>query len=289
MNNRYYVFILILFFVFACNIVYAGDNSTHYSPDVVNQSNVGISDEVVSALEDGHFNISFSDGSNGYCLEYGEQEASMGDKFYKVDTDYARNNLNNERVGNYLKLYFTQYTSHAMSDKVRTQHMIWHFTDDFDGWRLNYTIINEIKSSNQRIPDFYTVKLNDTHERVWVFSVLLSPFEHHQNYFNYQTFIHEIQNTSDDFNGSMNNSGVNSTNNSLINNSLINKTLVNQSSNIYQIYTNNKFSSVDEFNHRESNLKPHLTGMNLFNTIFILLFGLVLLILIWVIQKIIIK
>ena len=30
----------------------------------------------VEASEDGHFNITFSDGYNGYCLEYGEKEAT---------------------------------------------------------------------------------------------------------------------------------------------------------------------------------------------------------------------
>ena len=108
-----------------CNIVYAGNDTADYS-NIVNETVKNVGTNKVIALENGHFNTSFSDGSNGYCLEYGEQEASVNDTFYKVDTSYAKNNLDNQRVGNYIKLFFVEYTDYALSDSVRTQHYIWH-------------------------------------------------------------------------------------------------------------------------------------------------------------------
>lgn len=206
MKISYIVCVLVLFFVcFGC--VSAGENDTGVSY-VVNDSVVALSDDSVVALEDGHFNTSFSDGSNGYCLEYGEQEASKGDVFYKVSTDYAVNNYDDSKVGNYLKLYFTDYTSHALSDKVVCQHMIWHFTDDFNGWRVNYTIVDEIKKSDKIIPDYYVQKLNSTHERVWFFNVLLSLYEHHQDYFSYRFWDRLISECNVSDNNTVNNTTV---------------------------------------------------------------------------------
>ena len=178
------ILIILLFLFIFTNSVYGGENHTP-TEYIVNDTVPLISDSNVTALEDGHLNTSFSDGSKGYCLEYMEQEASKGDVFYKVDTSYAVNNKDNNPVGNYLKLYFTEYTSHAFSDPIVCQHMIWHFTDNFNGWRVNYTIVDMIKNSSKTIPDYYHQQLNSTHERIWIFNVLLSLYEEHQDYFSY--------------------------------------------------------------------------------------------------------
>lgn len=201
--------IALLILLLMCNIVYAGNDTADYS-NIVNETVKNVGTNKVIALENGHFNTSFSDGSNGYCLEYGEQEASVNDTFYKVDTSYAKNNLDNQKVGNYIKLFFVEYTDYALSDSVRTQHYIWHFTDNFNGWRLNYTIIDAIKNSNRIIPDYYEENLGNGTVRCFEFNVLLALYEHHQNYFTYKIFY-------------MNKTNDNATNNS---NSFYNNTIL---------------------------------------------------------------
>ena len=37
--------------------------------------------ETVKSKENGHFNITFEDGYNGYCINYGDQEAKVNDEF----------------------------------------------------------------------------------------------------------------------------------------------------------------------------------------------------------------
>ena len=180
-----WIIILLCSLILICSVgvVCAGENNTIANYTV--NTTVPVSDDVVYAEEDGHLNTSLSDGSKGYCLEYGEHEASTGDMFYKVDTSYAVNNINNERVGDYLKTYFLRYYDFAMRDNIVTQHMIWHFTDNFDGWRVNYTIVKDIKDNPLMVDDTGVYDFNSTHYLLYQFSVLLSPYVHHQNYFNY--------------------------------------------------------------------------------------------------------
>ena len=133
-----------LIFLLSIGMVSAGNNTTEHDPT---PRDLPTYDTVVEATEDGHFNITFDNGYNGYCLEYGEKDASKGDRFIVADTSYAIDNENKESVANYLKTYFVDYYDEAMKDKVVTQHMIWHFTDGFDGWRVNKTLVNEIKDA----------------------------------------------------------------------------------------------------------------------------------------------
>lgn len=249
------ILVCILFLTSICG-VYAGDNNTT-STYVVNKT-VPVSDDTVYALEDGHFNTSFSDGSNGYCLEYGEEEAKVGDKFYKVNTDYAMNNINGESVSNYLKTYFIRYYNHAMSNPVVTQHMIWHFSDNFEGWRLNYTIIDDVKSNPLILPDEGYVKWNSTHYLFYSFSVLLSPFEHHQNFFNYRLWFDTIV-PDNCVNSSVNESVIDVSNSTIF----FNETILNTTINIYdKVFFN---QSKNEVNVKEpvNHLNKHITGNNI--------------------------
>lgn len=271
---KYKFLFLTVLFLLSISIVYAGDNSTIYNPSVINESRVDISNDTVTALEDGHYNTSFSDGSRGYCLEYGELEAIEGDSFYKVATDYYT-------CSNYLKVYFTQYTSHALSDKVVCQHMIWHFSDGFDGWRLNYTIIDEVKSSDLIIPDYYVQRLNATHERVWSFNVLLSPYEHHQDYFTYSFFDRSIL---DDLNVTNSSIVENTTNITDVNCNNTNL-LINNTFNIYERHNFNESIKEERGNATKSQLNSIITGQNLYNTVLLLVFGLLLISGIYLIQK----
>ena len=157
------------------------------------------SDKKVSATDNGHFNITFDNGYNGYCLEYGEKDADAGDRFIVVNTSYAINNNDNSNVGNYLKTFFVEYYDVAMEDKVKTQHIIWHFTDDFNGWRVDPELIESIKltASKKVIPyEGATLKLNDTTEAVFYFQVLILSYQHHQNFFAYKIIYRNITNTT---------------------------------------------------------------------------------------------
>ena len=197
MKIEYIILFVVLFFL-CIPICYGGGDATATYVD--NSSVSGNGSSSVVALEDGHFNTSFSEGYNGYCLEYMEEEALKGDMFYKESCDYYSSSV-------YLKRYFVDYTDYALKDKVVTQHMIWHFTDGFDGWRVNYTIVDAIMVSDNFYGDTHVVDLGDGRFRVFDFCVLVSPYEHHQDYFAYRIFDIvknpvSIGNSSVDFNNS---------------------------------------------------------------------------------------
>lgn len=244
-NNIFFCLLICFIFFVLLSAVVAGDNVTN-SGYVTNDSRINVGFDTVTALEDGHFNTSFNDSSKGYCLEYMEEEARKGDVFYKVSSDYYS-------MSNSIKLYFVDYTTHALGDKVVCQHMIWHFTDGFNGWRLNYTIINAIKNSSKIIPDFYIQPLNSTHERVWNFYVALSPYEHHQDYFNYRFYdrlidITDCTNESED--------GVNVT----VNNTMVNESIVNDGVDITKIDNESTKNNASEYTLKGSGLKKQITG-----------------------------
>ena len=121
MLSKKFYFILILFFLLI-DCVTAGDNTTD---EGYNPTSYVIDNNTVIALEDGHLNTNFSDGSKGYCLEYGEQEAHAGDKFSKVNTSYALNNNNNKSIDKYLKCLFIDYYNYTQSmPPIYTQHLL---------------------------------------------------------------------------------------------------------------------------------------------------------------------
>lgn len=182
-KNTFKLIFVFIFLILSIGVVYAGANNTTHQPTVIDDLPDG---EEITALEDGHYNTSFTNDYYGYCIEYGEQEAKKGDKFIGVDTSYLSNNHNDEEVSKYIKTYFLRYYDYAMSDKIVTQHMIWHFTDNFDGWRLNYTIINDIKENPLSVPDEGVFKYSDNCYLKYDFKVLLASLTHHQNYFVYK-------------------------------------------------------------------------------------------------------
>ena len=173
--------------------------------------------EYVKASETGHVNITFDNGYNGYCINYGDHEAKEGDSFSVENTSHAVNKQTGDDVGNYLKVYFVEHYDKAMKDEIVTQHTIWHFTDDFNGWRLNYTLIDEIKNSSMIIPDHGAVKkINDTTEAIFNFNVLKTSATGNQNFFGYKITYRDI----------LNNSAINNTNQST--NQSTNETITNQ-------------------------------------------------------------
>lgn len=186
--------LLIILLLFFCIIGYAygGENTTNYddAPRIINEDHT----KTVTALEDGHLNTSFSNNHKGYCVEYTEQEAHKGDQFISAHTSHIRNNRTGEDVSQYLKRYFIDHYNETQKDPIITQHTIWHFTDDFEGWRLNKTLIKEIRESTHKYNDTGTRQWNSTHLMKYSFQALLSPYEHHQNYFTYLITFEPVPN-----------------------------------------------------------------------------------------------
>ena len=179
---------MIIFAITTCLNFVSAENETN----ILRSSE---SEEEVRASEDGHVNISFDNDYNGYCINYGEHEATTGQEYSVQDTTYATNKNSGESVGNYLKVYFVDYYEDAMRDEIVTQHTIWHFTDDFNGWRIDPILIENIKTtaSTKTIPDNGAVRqINNTTEAVFDFQVLSSDKSDHQNFFAYKITYRDI-------------------------------------------------------------------------------------------------
>lgn len=154
-----------------------------------NKNRIG---ESVKSQENGHFNISFDDGYNGYCINYGKNEANNEDEFIVQNTTSAINNKNGESVGHYLKTFFVEFHDIAVKNKIDTQKIIWSFTDDF---KFNDTLIQQIKDASLDliIPDHGAIKkINNTTEAVFDFEVLSSTKLNHQNFFAYKITYRNI-------------------------------------------------------------------------------------------------
>lgn len=182
--------LIVIFAIMTCLNSASAENET----EILRNSEA---EEEVLAREDGHVNITFDNGYNGYCINYGEHEAKIGYEYNVEDTSYATNKNTGESIGNYLKVYFVDYYEDAMRNDIVTQHTIWHFTDDFSGWRIDPILIENIKSTaaNKTIPDSGAVKkINDTTEAVFDFQVLSSNKADHQNFFAYKITYRDIVN-----------------------------------------------------------------------------------------------
>jgi len=234
--KKIFFIILILFLVFPC--VTAGNNTIEYNTTLIQEP---VYDEIVIADEDGHFNTSFSNDYNGYCLEYGEKEAVKGDKFYVVSMDYALSNTG-EYIGDYLKTFFIDYHDIAIKDKIVTQHYIWTFSDNFHSWRINQSLVDYIKENPKHYPNDGIIKLNDTTGLKYSFRIFLSEYEHHQNYFAYQFDLMNITNNIIQNNNiSSNNTQININNsnfNQSINFTFENKKIIKKIKNNEKIYLN---------------------------------------------------
>ena len=148
--------------------------------------------ETVKSKENGHFNITFEDGYNGYCINYGDQEAKINDEFEVKDTTAAINNKNGESIGHYLKTFFVEFHDIAVKNKYDTQKIIWAFSDNFD---FNKHLVQQIKdvSVNLTIPDHGAIKkINETTEALFDFEVLGTDKNNHQNFFGYKITYRDI-------------------------------------------------------------------------------------------------
>ena len=276
------LFIIILILTSGLNVISA-ENETS---DIINSENDHES-KIVSASEEGNFNISFNDGYNGYCINYGNHEAQKGHNFTVQDTSYAINQESGQSVGNELKTFFVDYYDVAMTDKIVTQHVIWHFTNNFSGWRVDPNLINEIreKSSQKIIPDNGAVrKINNTTEAVFSFEVLDAHEEGHQNFFAYRVLYRNIgeiiENIVENSTAPLKNDTVNDSpkeNKTESENETVQVKEKNMSFKNNDTFVESTDKSNDEGEIKQ-NLKKHVTGYNYIPAIIILLFGTLLLI-----------
>ena len=172
------------------------DTNTAQQEKIVSQRNVEEENsrigESVKSKENGHFNITFEDGYNGYCINYGDQEAKINDEFEVKDTTAAINNKNDESIGHYLKTFFVEFHDIAVKNKYDTQKIIWAFSDNFD---FNKALVQQIKdiSVNLTIPDHGAIKkINETTEAFFDFEVLGTDKNNHQNFFGYKITYRDI-------------------------------------------------------------------------------------------------
>ena len=235
--------------------VYAGGESTSTQYEYYE---VTTYQDIAYATESGHFNISFDNGYNGYCFEYGEEEATKGDKFYVEATDYVLNTEGKD-VSNLLKIYFVDYYNETQRDKIVTQHTIWHFTDNFDGTRVNKTLVNDIRQTSEykKLPDDGTIPYNQTHNMFFSFKSLISPFENHQNFFGYKISFNPINEQDNCENSTQENSTIN------INNTTNN---INNTTNNINNTTNNINNTTNNINNTTNNINNTTTN-NINNTI----------------------
>ena len=187
MKKPLFTILMILFAITTCMDFASAETETNILKN--SQS------EEVLATEEGNLNISFDNGYHGYCINYGDHEAKIGSEYSVENTSYATNKNTGESVGNYLKVYFVDYYDDAMRDEIVTQHTIWHFTDDFYGWRLDPLLLENIKSTaaTKTIPDSGAVRqINNSTEAVFDFLVLNSDKSDHQNFFAYKITYRDI-------------------------------------------------------------------------------------------------
>ena len=243
-------------------------------------------DSEVKAREEGNFNISFDDGYNGYCINYGKNHALVGDSFTVTDTSHATNNKTGDSIGNYLKVFFVDFYEDAMRNEIVTQHTIWHFSDDFNGWRLDYDLIDNIQATalTKNIPDHgATLKINDTTEAVFDFEVLKSGNSNNQHFFAYKITYRDIMNEITDNNDTnptdkspaefnrteknpKRNESANNKNNitNIKNNQAVKENNYIKSSSKYDITEKNDDNSP---NNSKMNLSKHKTGLNFLGTL----------------------
>lgn len=268
--NKFLLCCVLIFIV--CGIVYAGENIT-----ITDETPTEYIGDKVVALEDGHYNITFNDGSNGYCLEYMEKEATKNDTFTVKPTSYAKNNFTNEDVSDYIKTYFIDYYEYAMKDVIITQHTIWHFTDNFEGWRVNMSIVNSIKENPSHYGDEGVLKWNSTHNLFYKFNVLLASFEEHQDFWSYQFVFKPIStenNTTNNNGSSIENNTVNNTGNNNTGIGVLNQTNITNNNQNYQVIMK------DEDNRKSILLDEYDTGL----TVTLAIIGFICLLVLYLLQ-----
>ena len=126
------------------------------------------------AMEDGYIRLPFGNGYYGFCIAYGTPEADKDDIYTVYDTSAAINWNTGAGIGNKLKVMATQYPEILMWDDIVAQHYIWHFSDEFSGWRVDPEQVEDIKRTSEMmtIPDHGYQTEKDGVIQTWDFIVL---------------------------------------------------------------------------------------------------------------------
>ena len=98
--------------------------------------------EIVTALESGYRNISFSNGYNGFCIDHHLQSPPMGEKFTVAGTDEIMSNKFGTPVGNYLKIMFTQFADEIFNPSTDVSQLVWPFSN-YDYPNYNAPLIRD--------------------------------------------------------------------------------------------------------------------------------------------------
>jgi len=130
--------------------------------------------ETAKAMDSGYLRLPFDNGYNGFCIAHHAPQADMDDVYLVCSTDKAVNNMSGENIANYLKVFATQFSDIFLGDNVYAQQYIWHFSDDFNGWRINPDVVQEIRDLSMQmiIPAHGYVTQVDDVTRIWDFMVL---------------------------------------------------------------------------------------------------------------------
>lgn len=135
--------------------------------------------DTITSLKDGYVRHPFDNGYTGFCISYRTPDAVKDDIYEVVSPDGILNTANRNVADfiDYLKIYATQYSDNFLSEdnNLVVQHIAWHFSNDFTGWRIDPKFINEIKekAAVMEIPDRgYTQQIGDMN-RTWDFIILV--------------------------------------------------------------------------------------------------------------------
>ena len=173
---------------------------------VLLMTTAALAEETVTALEAGHFDILFSNGYRGYCIDYGKHEAEKNEVFRMTDTSKAINNNTREDISQHLKILFTQEfdelfgadgDTYVTKDRIVSQYYVWHYSYDLNNWRIDGNVIEEVKAlvdSDMTIPDHGYTIVRDGKRITFNFAVLehmKEPREKHQDFFVYKITVHE--------------------------------------------------------------------------------------------------
>ena len=158
--------------------------------------------DTVTALEKEYRNVAFSNGFRGFCVDYGLEEALVGDQFTLQPSSAARNNASGEEISAYLKAVFTEgfhYFFVKGNDGVYAitqdtwdlpQRACWHFSDGYESyWEDISPIVEAAKTAVEGglvIPDSgYTKMVDETTEVTFEFALMETMKDGQQCFFAY--------------------------------------------------------------------------------------------------------
>lgn len=176
---------------------------------------VATSAESVTSMEEEYRNVLFSNGFRGFCVDYGLEEAYVGDQFTVMPTSSAKNNESGADVSAYLKAVFTEgfHNFFTKNDQgvyeITTekwdipQRACWHFSDGYENyWDEISPTVQAAKTAVENglvIPDSgYTKMVDETTEITFNFALMETQKEGQQCFFAYSVSQRTIEQQPED-------------------------------------------------------------------------------------------